>query len=301
MMKWPMSRWLAAGLLLLGGCTQERPATMAKASYVAPALWEVKDADTTIYLFGTVHVLRPGVQWFDGGVKAAFDRSGELVLEIIEPDDPQVMAQAMAAKAVATDGVKLSARLDADARAKYQAAMQANGLPWQGFETFKPWMTGMMLSVMPLDRLGYKAELGAEKTLTTAAKATGKSIGALETIEQQIGYFDNLPMDQQVKFLNSTVDGLGDVETQFAALFDHWSKGDPDKLAAEMNESLVATPELARVLLIERNARWAQWVKARLDKPGTVFVAVGAGHLAGKGSVMDQLRDLGIASARVRN
>ena len=58
-------------------------------------------------------------------------------------------------------------------------------------------------------------------------------------------------------------------------------------------------PELAQVLLIQRNGNWAKWIKDRLARPGTVFVAVGAGHLAGKGSVQDQLKDLGVASVRI--
>lgn len=296
-----LSRWFAAGLLLLGGCTQERPAPIAPpAAYVAPALWEVRDTDTTIYLFGTVHVLKPDVPWFSGGVKRAFDQSGELVVEIIEPDDPNALAGVMAGKAMARDGVKLTDRLTPEARAKYQAAMVANGLPWQAFETFNPWMPGMALSVAPLDRLGYKAELGADKVLMASARAQAKQITALETVEQQLGFFASLPMAQQVTFLTSTIDGLADVETQFASLIAHWQTGEPDKLAKEMNESLEATPELAQLLLIGRNANWAKWIKARLDQPGTVFVAVGAGHLAGKGSVQDQLKAIGVASDRVK-
>lgn len=300
-MNWPLSRLLTAGLLLLSGCTQERPAsTPAAALPASPALWEVKDADTTIYLFGTVHVLRPDVQWFGGGVKRAFDSAGELAVEIVEPDDPGALANMMAGKAVARDGVKLSDRLPRDDRAKYQAAMIANGLPWQAFEGFNPWMAGMALSVAPLDRLGYKAELGAEKTLMAIARTQGKRIEPLETVEQQLDFFATLPMAQQLAFLTSTVDGLPDMDTQFASLVRHWQRGEPDKLAKEMNESLEATPELAQLLLIGRNANWARWIKARLDRPGTVFVAVGAGHLAGAGSVQDQLKALGIASARVR-
>ena len=302
-MKWPLARLLAAGLLLLTGCAQEQTASArpaaAKAAYVTPALWRVKDADTTIYLFGTVHVLKPGTEWFQGGIKRAFDGSDELVLEIVEPEDPQAMAASMAHTALARDGVKLSDRLCAEERGKYQAAMVANGLPWQIFEAFNPWMAGMALSVQPLEKLGYKADLGAEKTLTAAAKAAGKKIGALETVEQQLGYFAGLPMESQVKFLNATVDGLPDMDAEFARLIAHWKEGDPEKLAAEMNESLETTPELAQVLLIQRNANWAKWIKGRLAQPGTVFIAVGAGHLAGRGSVQDQLKALGVASARV--
>ncbi|MET0370214.1 MAG: TraB/GumN family protein [Sphingobium sp.] len=299
-MKSPLSRWLVASLLLLAGCAP-RPARVPAPPPVAvtPALWQVKDADTTIYLFGTVHVLKPGTEWLRPGVKAAFGKADELVLEIIEPEDANQMAAAMATRAIATDGMKLSDRLEPAAREKYQAAMTANGLPWASFEGFNPWMAGMALSVAPLERLGYKAELGVEKTLSGAARAAGKRIGALETVEQQIGYFAALPVEQQVTFLTVTVDGLPQVETEFATLIDHWQKGEPDALAAEMNESLEATPELADMLLTKRNAAWALWIKARLDKPGTVFIAVGAGHLAGRNSVQDQLSALGVASARV--
>lgn len=302
-MKWLFPRFVTVGLLLLSGCTQERPATArpaaAQTSMVRPALWSVRDDDTTIYLFGTVHVLKPGVQWFDGGVKRAFDGSDELVLEILEPTDPQAMATTMAQAAMARDGIKLSDRLSSDLRQRYQAAMTANGLPWQMFEAFNPWMAGMALSVQPLEKLGYQAELGAEKTLTVAAKAAGKRVSALETVEQQLGYFAGLPMAQQVKFLGATVDGLPDMDSQFARLIRHWQQGDPERLAQEMNESLEATPELAQVLLIDRNIKWAQWIKGRLARPGTVFVAVGAGHLAGKGSVQDQLEQIGLEAVRV--
>lgn len=303
-MKWRSFRGLSLGLMLLGACAQQpgadaRPAR-ANAAYVAPALWTVRDEDTTIYLFGTVHVMKPGMDWFRGGIRSAFDRSDELVLEIIEPDDPQALAATMAGKALARDGVKLSDRLGEKERAQYQAAMTANGLSWQMFEAFNPWMAGMMLSVQPLEKLGYKADLGAEKLLTSAARASGKRIGALETVEQQLGYFAGLPMEQQVRFLTATVEGLSDMESEFARLIAHWRNGEPNELAAEMNESLEATPELAQVLLVRRNANWAQWIKSRLGKPGTVFVAVGAGHLAGRNSVQDQLKSLGISSTRVK-
>ncbi|MGB3928620.1 MAG: TraB/GumN family protein, partial [Sphingobium sp.] len=149
-------------------------------------------------------------------------------------------------------------------------------------------------------RLGYQNQLGAEKILRKAAQDAGKTVEALETVEQQIGFFAGLPMPQQVKFLTATVDGLPEMEKEFGDLLTYWQAGQPDKLAQSMNESLEATPELAQVLLIGRNANWAKWIKARLDRPGTVFVAVGAGHLAGNGSVQDQLKALGVKAKRVK-
>lgn len=290
-----LPRTIAAALLMIGGVAQARTADTA-----TPALWQVKDADTSIYLFGTVHVMKPDIDWFHGDVKRAFDRSDTLVLEIIEPDDPQAIGATMAGMALAKDGVKLSDRLTPEARVKYQAAMEANSLPWQTFDMFNPWMSGMALSVAPLEKLGYKNDLGAEKILRSAATGAGKKVEALETVEQQIGFFAGLPMDQQLQFLNATVDGLPDMEKEFGDLLRYWQAGQPDRLAASMNESLEATPELAQVLLTGRNANWAKWIKARLGQPGTVFVAVGAGHLAGKGSVQEQLKALGVKAKRLK-
>lgn len=212
-----MLRLCAAALLMMSGVAQARPATPANI-VATPALWRVQDADTTIYLFGTVHVMKPGIDWFRGDVKAAFDGADELVLEIIEPDDPNVMGAVMMSKAVAGDGVALSDRLDDTARAKYRAAMEANAMPWQAFERFAPWMAGMALSVAPLQKLGYRADLGAEKILRAAAVKAGKQVEALETVEQQIDFFATLPMAQQIEFLNATVDGLPEMEGEFAKL-----------------------------------------------------------------------------------
>lgn len=294
-----LAHGLAAALLLTSGPVAARPAPPAT-NVATPALWRVQDADTTLYLFGTVHVMKPDVDWFRGGVKAAFDGSDELVLEIIEPDDPNAIGATMAGLAMAKDGVKLSDRLTPDARTKYQAAMDANGLPWRTFDMFNPWMSGMALSVAPLEKLGYKNDLGAEKILRSAVTGAGKKVEALETVEQQVGFFASLPMEQQLQFLNATVDGLPDMEKEFGDLLRYWQAGQPDKLAASMNESLEATPELAQVLLTGRNANWAKWIKARLEQPGTVFVAVGAGHLAGKGSVQEQLKALGVQAKRMK-
>lgn len=288
-----------AALLLLSVSSPSfaQPAT-APAS-ADPALWVVKDADTTIYLFGSVHVLKPGTVWFDDEIKAAFDKSDELVLEMVEPDQATMM-QKVTALAIDPDGPPLSEKLAEKPRAAYVAAMTANNIPWQALEKFQPWMAGITLSVAPLGRLGYAADQGVEKILTAAAKQAGKPVVGLETPEQQLGYFATLPEPQQIAFLNATVAELPEAESSFAKMIASWSEGKVDALAEEMNASLETTPELAQVLLYNRNANWAKWIKARLDKPGTVFIAVGAGHLAGAKDVQDQLKALGISSQQVK-
>jgi uncharacterized protein YbaP (TraB family) len=277
------------------------PATNTQATTdVDPALWVVKDKDTTIYLFGTVHVLKPGLGWFDEAVRQAFDKSDQLMLEIVLPEDQAAMAQKMIPLAVDQSGKTLSSRLKPDELKAYQAAMTDLGIPPAQFDMFEPWFAAMTLSVLPLGKLGYDPEQGAEKLLTASAKTAGKPVSGLETIEEQLGFFDGLPEDQQVAFLNSVVrdiDKLGPTLDKMVLL---WGKGDTEALAASMNESMEATPELAKVLLFDRNARWAETLKARMDKPGTVFVAVGAGHLAGEHSVQDYLKERGLTAKRVK-
>ena len=265
-----------------------------------PALWVVKDDDTTIYLFGSVHVLKPGLSWFDEAVKDAFDKSDQLMLEMVMPEDQAAVAKTMMPLAMDTTGKTLPSRLSPDELKAYQAAMTGLGLPANAFDNFEPWFPAMTLSVLPLTKLGYDPEQGAEKLLTSAAKAAGKPIAGFETFEEQLGFFDNLPEAQQVAFLNSVVNDMDKLAPMLDKMVVLWGKGDPDGLAVLMNESMAATPELAKTLLWDRNQRWADAIKARMDQPGTVFVAVGAGHLAGDKSVQDYLKARGLTATRVK-
>lgn len=272
----------------------------AAVSDVDPALWVVKDEDTTIYLFGTVHVLKPGLGWFDDAVRQAFDKSGELMLEIVLPEDPAAMAEKMIPLALDQSGKTLSSRLKPGELKAYQAAMTGLGIPAAQFDMFEPWFAAMTLSIAPLAKLGYDPEQGAEKLLTSAAKAASKPVSALETIDQQLGFFDGLPEAQQLAFLNSVVEDIDKLGPTLDKTVVLWGKGDTEALAVAMNESMAATPELAKVLLFDRNRRWADQLKARMDQPGTVFVAVGAGHLAGEHSVQDFLKERGLTAERIK-
>ena len=290
-------------LLATPAPTQQLATVTAPGSIAAlnahPALWAVKDEDTIIYLFGTVHALKPNIVWYGGAVQTAFESAGELKLEIVEPD-PAEMARLVATLAMAPAAAPaLTARLTPAQRKKYIAQMEAVGLPWAQLERMDPWFVTITLGVAPLQALGYSAESGVEKTLTMAAEASGKAISSLETPAQQLGFFDSLPPRAQIAFLNATVDELPRFEVEFNKLVTAWSAGRDEELAKEMNEALTKTPELAKVLLVDRNSRWARWIADRMKRPGVVFVAVGAGHLAGKSSVQAGLARLGYKSERI--
>ena len=294
--------------LLFAGPLHAQTAPAAPAPAVAtqdadPALWVVKDADTTIYLFGTVHVLKPGLSWFDEAVKKAFDASGELVLEIADLDP--VKAQPIVAKlALNPAGAPLSTKLPEADRAAYVQAITDYaapiGLTQPVVDRFKPWYAGLLLSQLPLAKLGYNPESGAEKNLLAAAQAANKPVIGLETIEQQLGYFDALPEAVQLKYLQLTLKELPETGKTIDKMVQQWAAGNPEALGATLNEGLREQPELGAALLTERNKRWAAWIAERMKQPGVVFIAVGAGHLAGQESVQSQLAPYKITATRVK-
>ncbi|WP_326525885.1 TraB/GumN family protein [Sphingomonas sp.] len=290
----------AAGLLAttaLPACAQ--PAPQPQTQDADPALWVVKDADTTIYLFGTVHVLKPGLSWFDEAVKTAFDDSKELVLEMVEPD-AQTMQGIIMSKAIAAPGTPaLSTQLPEDKRDYYLKSIGELGIPAQAADRLKPWFAGMTLTMGPVMKAGYDPKQGAEKVLTEAAKAAGKPVSGLETAEQQIGFFDGMTAEAQLTFLKTTLDELPKGVQTLDTMIVDWAKGDPDALARTMNEGLKDSPEVAKTILYDRNARWATWIHERMKQPGTVFVAVGAGHLAGDNSVQAKLADYQLKATRI--
>ena len=253
--------------------------------HATPALWAVQDADTTIYLFGTVHMLKPDVRWFEGDVKAAFDRSDTLVIEVAQ-GDPAKLATTFARLATNQGDPPASQALTPQQSARYAAALKTYHIPAEAMERVDPWLIAINLSVAPLLQLGYQQDLGADKLLEAAATQSGKQVIGLESAEEQLGIFDALPRKVQIDYLNATLEGLPEAEKEFTTLINNWSRGRADALAKQMNDSLKDTPELAKPLLLDRNVSLAAWIAQRMEQPGTVFIAVGAGHLAGKGSVI---------------
>lgn len=264
-----------------------------------PALWVVKDEDTTIYMFGTFHLLDGKQDWFNDEVKTAFDASDEVVLEAILPEDPAEMQPLVVKYAVDPSGKTLSSKLPEDVRVKYEKELKAAGLPTVAFDPLEPWFASMAITSLAAQKLGLKPEHGPETTISKAAKATNKPIGELEGAEFQLSLFDDMPEDQQIKFLDQTLDSLGKIEETMAPMLTAWATGDTNGLVKIMNDGIDENPELYDLLFTKRNANWAEWIDERLDRPGTVFLAVGAGHLAGQGSVQDMLEKRGIKTARV--
>jgi hypothetical protein len=236
--------------------------------------------------------------WFNDEVKTAYDSSQEIVVEALMPEASEIPAKVMPL-AIDKSGKTLSSRLKPETAKLLAAQLAAMGAPATAFDQFEPWFASMALSSMLMQKLGMKPETGVEEILKAAAKADGKPLGEVESFEWQMNLFDTMPEDMQIAMLAGGLEDMAESERVMSEMVSTWSKGDIDSLAKLMNEAMLETPELGKLLLADRNARWAEWIDKRLDKPGTVFMAVGAGHLGGSESVQAMLEKRGIKSARV--
>lgn len=263
-----------------------------------PALWQVSDEDTTIWLFGTVHALPPDITWYRGEVAVAFEGSDELVTEIDEAD-PGKMQAIVVEKALLPRGQSLRDKLSPEERAKFEAALTGLKLPVSVMDRFEPWYAAIALATLPIQRSGYVADNGVENVLATRARALGQPRGALETPEYQLGLFDELSADVQKRYLMEVVGALPELTGLLGRIVEAWKVGDAEKLAVLMNEQ-EDDPAVMEALMFRRNRAWADWIAARLKQPGEVFLAVGAGHLAGPGSVQDELTARGLTTRRVQ-
>lgn len=265
-----------------------------------PPLWVVRDADTTIYLFGSVHWLKPNLAWFDDEVRTAFDRAEMLVLETppVEPAEAQRTQDAIGKTAA---GPTLPERLPEAYRPKLAAALAELGYPAGAFDRVKPWLAATTLSILPLKRRGYDVSAGVETVLTKAAQGAGKPIVGLEPRVQQLGYFDALPDEAQMAMLKRQLDNMDTTGDSTDAVLTAWTAGDAAALGRIINaDQRASSAAFGKAILTDRNRRWAGWIAERMKRPGTVFMAVGVGHLTGSDTVQRALTARGVAARRVR-
>jgi uncharacterized protein YbaP (TraB family) len=241
-----------------------------------PALWVVNDNDTIIYLFGTFHALDGRSDWFRQAVKTAFSSSDQLMLETLIPDSLR-----------APPPPRVVPMLSTQPGPVVQLAPSASSL----LASSKTVMTAGREEGMSTDR-------GADAVLREAAERSGKRVGGFESFQFQLNMFSSLPSSAQPVHQDAqAVRALGAV---LAQLESAWNRGDVERSFTPLLMQMEAqTPQTYKTMFVERNARWAGWIANRLKTPGTVFVAVGAGHLSGPDSVQNQLAALGVKSARI--
>jgi uncharacterized protein YbaP (TraB family) len=270
------------------------PAAAAPIQGEGPALWVIKDADSTLYLFGSVHVLRPTTGWASPRVEAAFDSASDIWFEISNPDDQAAVMPLIQQHGLSPE-TPLSSRLTPEENVELEAAAQAMGASAAQLQPMKPWLAALSLSVAPLVKAGYDPKSGVELVLKARAEAAGKPIHGFETIDKQIGILANLPEDVQMAFLRETLKDYENAVTLLDTMVEAWAKGDVATLDRVMVEEMKeASPALYQALLVDRNTDWANQIQTLLEGSGTAFIAVGAGHLTGDESVQAILQQRGV-------
>lgn len=236
-----------------------------------PALWVVRDEDTTVYLFGTLHALDGRSDWFNDEVRSAFSDSDELVLETVLP----------------------SGRRNGLTRGASQS--HAPALPTANF------LGATRVAISAGADRGLDVRKGADMVLRRAAEDSGKTVEGLETIEFQLRMLSRLaaPGYKRGRPVPFDPEARTRVARLMTSMQASWNRGDQQIFSVLLDEMKVNAPENYKVMFPERNAHWADWVVNRMGQPGTVFVAVGAGHLAGRDSLLVNLDAKGVKAARL--
>jgi len=267
----------------------------ARASDAHHIFWEVKGAHNTVYLLGSVHMLKAADGTLPAEVLEAYRRSQSLVMELdlSEAGSADFLAGTDFAQVLLPEDKTLSQVLGPKLQASFVAHAKAVGLDPTTTERFQPWFAAILLEQLTLVHSGYAAESGVDMQLTQSANADHKPIVALETASEQMGYFSRLPLEEQANFLGFTLRDLDSSDNDPAAVIRAWKLGDVHELERLFQQESADSPELMRQLTSERNRKWLPRIKALLDDDHDDMVVVGAMHLIGNDGLVALLKGQG--------
>ncbi|MEG3147656.1 TraB/GumN family protein [Sphingomonas sp. RT2P30] len=282
---------VALTLLLPVACGRPRPIE------ARPALWRVSDADTTIWLLGTIHVLPANVRWQTPAIRDAIDHAVALVMEL--PDDPAGTTRTFEAMASANGLPPIAERISPARRAVLAAALKAGGVDARQIDGKKSWAAAFIIAGAPNAAKGVTRENGVEARLSEAFAARHLPSSGLETAAAQFATFDRLPEAAQRVLLDRAIDSAASGSADYQATLAAWAAGDERRIAATIDPAFRAAPEIAAQVVRARNSDWAGKIAARMARPGRVLVAVGVGHLVGSDSLPAMLRARGLKVQRI--
>ncbi len=265
-------------------------------------IWKAMDEDTTVYMMGTVHILNPNIQWKNETFEGAWAEAETVYFEadILSPDAAQAAAPLIMSLGFDQQGKKLADYYSGDEQVTINEAIGGFGMSIETFQNMRPWLAGIQTAQVALQSIGGSAEGGVEMILGKRAMEEGKALRFFETVSEQLEMLASADDEAQAKVFLDGMPDLKNVEGYFADLVGAWYQGENEKLADMISAGVSAAPEVADVLLYDRNEKWAAEIaKVMADEPGTIFIAVGAGHLGGERSVQDYLAEAGISTVRV--
>jgi len=281
-----MRRWLLA-LGLLGSLT----------AHAGSPVWALHGEHNTVYLAGSVHLLRAN----DAALPAAFERayagSRALVMELDLGKLDQLEAGSwMMAHGTLPDGSSLRKAVGDERYRRVTAEADRLGLPMEAADRQTPWAIGLELLELQYMQLGFDPEQGVEQQLERRAQTDGKPTSGLETVTEQLGVFETLSPEDQARFLDLVVTEMHEVESETQSVVAAWRTGDARKLAALLGDEYKSFPTLYRTLVTDRNRRWLPQIEKLLKDKDNYLVVVGALHLVGDGGLLELMRKDGFAA-----
>lgn len=264
------------------------------AAETGPALWTIQKDKGQIWFFGSVHVLPKGQDWRTPALTDALEKADAVVLEIPLADAAAMSMQVyVATNALSLTQKPLREQIPETERDAYDKAARTAGLEPYQLDQMKPWFASITLTMSLLQKSGFDPSNGVDQHIETEAKAKSKEMLYFETARQQIDFFINLPLDVQMDMLRDTVSEINENPDLVSKLVEAWRTSNVDEMGKLANDSYTG-PELQKILLIDRNARWVEKIGEWMKDDKSYLVVVGAGHLAGGDSVIAMLRDKGI-------
>ncbi|MEL6222388.1 MAG: TraB/GumN family protein [Cyanobacteria bacterium J06627_8] len=264
-------------------------------------LWTVESSNNTVYLLGSVHLLRPTDYPLPQPVQDAFDDAEYLIFEVDFDDLNSINTQSLLLDAALPEQPEetFQAALSPDVYQLAENAASEVNLPISMFDRFEPWFFSILMPSVHLLNLGFDPSYGVDPYLFNAAQEAGKPISAFETVEQQISFFDDLSIRTQTTLVEQTIRELETMESSFNILIDAWRSGDVDTFEPLILESFNAYPDVYDVLLRQRNQRWLPTIESLIDQSNDFLIVVGAAHLVGPDGLVQLLQQSGYSVEQV--
>ena len=259
-------------------------------------LWKLNSGSSSIYILGSIHYVNKEIYPLDKTIEKAFDESDILVVEVKADLNSMAASQLLLAqKALYIEGDSLNDHVSGRVYDLFVRTLKKLNLPAEVFVMYKPWFVSMLLTSMQLQNAGFLPQYGIDAHFI--AKAEGKkSILELESVEYQVDILSNFSDSQQELFLYMTLLDLDRINEDIPRLISVWSKGDTKAVERVLFESLREDERLLpiyEILMYERNRNMAKKIEEFSVTGKKYFVVVGAGHLVGKGGIIDLLESKG--------
>lgn len=257
-------------------------------------LWRVKGPHSTVYLLGSIHILKTNDYPLPQPVQDAFAASRTVMFETdLDKMDEPAKQRDLAEHALLPPGVTLSNVLSQDTYRKFRREVQRLGLTPDLFDRTKPYVAAMTLEVLALKELGYSAEDGIDRYFLEHARNQGKRVLSLEPVEFQFDLVTSMPDGEAEQLVRNTLQDINNLREVSGELWLAWRTGDADKLDELVRRSMLGAPETFERDIIARNLQWLPRIEELLQSRGTAMMIVGAGHLVGPQGIVELLKAKG--------